>query len=296
MARATNHVLIIGGTGFIGERLVKQVAVTHTTAVVHSAPLQNAAPSPALYYCIDATKKSPTLRTLIAGSDTIVLLSPPAPRLVDYVLASTPQGEGKHLVYASTLLVYRGGEEPQSEIDSLSPVTPYEVQKLAEEKKFFHFAKKAKQTPVTILRLGNVYGTPKNKGVVGRMMHALFTEAPLTIAGDGTQTRDFVYVDDVARIMARLIERQQEKAIEVLNVSTGKGTTLTEALALVESVAGCPVRHVYGPRTTETLSIIGNPLKLRRTLGDWPRTPLAKGLKDMLGHFQRFYQRTLRIV
>ena len=99
----------------------------------------------------------------------------------------------------------------------------------------------------------------------------------IVVAGDGTQIRDFVFVDDVARALSKLL-LNNEKCDEI-NISTGIGTTLLQIIQHIEEITKKKVIYHLGPKAIEADSIIGDNTKLRMFVKWSPDTPLKDGLR-----------------
>ena len=135
------------------------------------------------------------------------------------------------------------------------------------------------------MRFGNVYGGPKNQGIVSLFLRALQSGEPVTIAGDGTHVRDFIHVDDVVAAICALIERGQKEPLETMNIATGTGTTLIETIALLSAVAGHPVPHIFGPTVTEKRAVVADNAKMRAMTGWRPKIRFKEGLsRTVLKH------------
>lgn len=290
MASQGSTILVIGGTGFIGERVVERLArgENNRVLVVHVNPLQDVPPSPALYFRALADQGE-HLRSLLAESDTVLILSQPEAQMVTQVLAEIPRGQSKKILYASTALLYRGGSRPQREDDELDPITPYEKDKLAEEKLLEEFCATNASVRVTVTRLGNVYGSPKNRGVVGKVFDSLFKGGSITLVGGGRAIRDYTFVDDVAEALAHLAVRPQQASFEVFNVTTGVGYALRDVIKKIEELSGKKLKWQEGPVATETESIIGHSGKLAR-LVSWNPTVLEEGLRKALDRYRVHYR------
>lgn len=146
----------------------------------------------------------------------------------------------KKIIFSSTGGAIYGetDELPTSEYAPAYPLSPYGINKLAFEK-YLNYYYQVFSLNYTILRFANVYGPRQYKGGEAGVI-AIFTEAAAsdsecTLYGDGLQTRDFVYVDDVveAMIKASLIDCRGE-----INISTGKEINLLEMIEVIEEVSG----------------------------------------------------------
>ncbi len=278
-------VLVIGGTGFIGAPLVAELIRrgVERVSVSHTEPLTSAAPSSALYYRVDAG--SSDIDALVASHDAIALLIQPNEAVTKNILKSIAKHGGKHLLYTSTTLLYRGGGEAQKENAPLQAVTAYEKLKMREEKLIAGAAHGT--TRITIARLGNVYGDVRNKGVLGHAFRALFTGGSLEVRG-GSRVRDYIFVDDVVLALATLVLSPSAKALEYINVSTGVGTTTDQLLSTLEKVVGKSLSRTEGNAGIDTESIIADNAKLVKRVG-MPAHDVKKGLKRMHERFRAWY-------
>lgn len=168
-------------------------------------------------------------------------------------------------------------------IDENHPTEPrvsYGVTKLAIEKylllhQYLHGIK------VNILRVANPFGQRQRvetaQGAVAAFLSKAMQGQPVEIWGDGTVTRDFIYVSDVAEAFARAVE--YDGRWSVFNISTGIGTSLNELISMVERVLGREVVRQYrsGRPFDVPVSILDN-LLARRELGWEPRVKLDEGL------------------
>ncbi len=154
-------------------------------------------------------------------------------------------------VLASSCAVYGDAEElPLTETTPPRPLSPYAAAKLASEGVCADAAD-AGQITAACLRFFNVYGPRQDpgsaySGVISRFLAAAAAGDPVTIYGDGRQSRDFVYVADVvAAVMAAL--RRPLSGISVLNVGTGRQTDLLRILDVVEGLAAVRLERRMEP-------------------------------------------------
>jgi len=188
----------------------------------------------------------------------------------------------KKVVFASSAAVYGDVEEvPTPESAPTRPLSPYGVDKLGSEHWLEAYAA-THEVPTTPLRFFNVYGPrqdPKSPytGVISIFLDRAAAGLPLTIFGDGEQTRDFVYVGDVARaIVAALMK---DEATGPINVGTGRTTTVNELAEAAREVTGSEseIRHA-DPRAGEIRHSCAIVKRLEENLGIVARTPLREGL------------------
>ena len=158
-------------------------------------------------------------------------------------LIKTYQPNLARLIFSSSAAVY--GDEPtlpKKEESVIRPLTPYAVDKFAAEQYVLDYYK-LYNIPTTAVRFFNVYGPNQNpsspySGVISILVDRYKTllrneEAAFTIFGDGKQSRDFVYIDDV--IQALLLVAQSEEALGTqFNVGTGTSTSLLELIDVID--------------------------------------------------------------
>lgn len=135
---------------------------------------------------------------------------------------------------------------PIPEDHPVNPVSPYGSSKWLGELAVSHFGSVYGLRHV-ILRLFNVYGpgqNPSYAGVVASFLERALRGGPLVIYGDGEQTRDFIYVDDVSEVVLRIIEEDAFDG-EVYNVGTGRPVTIRMLAEAVKRVVGRDPGVVY---------------------------------------------------
>lgn len=197
------------------------------------------------------------------------------------------QARGLPIIFASSAAVYGDSPElPQNEETTPRPLSPYAVDKLTCEK-HFKLAWDLHRTPSACFRFFNVYGPRQNptspySGVISKFAALLANHDPITIYGDGTQRRDFIYVKDVAAILVKTMSMSLRGA-EVYNLCTGVSVTINELAGLMARIAGVAVQKKYAPaRLGEILISCGDPSKALGVLGLQARTSLVEGLSELM--------------
>ena len=190
------------------------------------------------------------------------------------------------VVFASSAAVYGDVTAmPVGEDTPTRPVSPYGIHKLASEQALDYYAG-THGVPTTALRLFNVYGprqdpTSPYSGVISIFSDRAKSGRQLTIYGDGSQTRDFVYVGDVVRAIVAGSGEGDSRL--VANVGTGSEITVLElARTIVELSGGASAIDHAPARSGEILKSRANVERLRAELGVVAQTKLVEGLRATL--------------
>lgn len=196
----------------------------------------------------------------------------------------------RRLVYASSSSV--SGETrrlPLKESMPPRPLSPYGVTKLAAEQLCALYHRNF-DIPVVSLRYFTVYGPRRRPDMaLHRFCKAIIEQEPLSIFGNGDQTRDFTFVSDI--VEASLRAATADAAVgEVLNIASGTQIPLREALNLLREISNMPVKVVYEQRQRgdmrETLADIS---RAGRLLGYTPRVSLREGLARQFASIIDYY-------
>lgn len=182
-------------------------------------------------------------------------------------------------VYASSSSVYGDGVPiPMREDVMVQPLSPYGVTKLAAEHLCLLYTANY-NVPTVSLRFFTVYG-PKQRPDMGfhRFLRAAITGTPITLYGDGEQTRDFTYVDDI--VAALMAAGDRGRAGAVYNIGGGSRVSINQVLAQIEQIAGRPLDIRREPaQKGDMRDTFADTSLARAELGFAPRTSLADGLR-----------------
>ncbi|MFC4448385.1 NAD-dependent epimerase/dehydratase family protein [Halorussus aquaticus] len=191
--------------------------------------------------------------------------------------------EDARVVLASSAAVYGHPESvPVSEGDSKDPTSPYGIDKLSLD----HYARRYHDLyglETVALRYFNIYG-PRQNPEYSAVVNVFFRQAadggPLTIEGDGQQTRDFVHVSDV--VQANLLAATTDRVGEAFNVGTGRSVTVEELAETVVEVtdSDAEITHVE-PRPGDIRHSEADVSKARTELGYEPSVSLEAGLRAL---------------
>lgn len=259
--------LVTGGAGFIGSQLVRALADSgirvHVLDNLTTGNIANVDPRAVMHI---ADIRSSEARTLLIRESPDIVFHLAAQADVQqsihrpdedadvnvlgtiHLLQACHEAGVSKFIFASTSGVY-GELQKQciQEDDPVEPISGYGLSKLTAES-YIRLFYRLYGMNYTILRYGNVYGPGQaakgEGGVVALFMERLKKGSPLLIHGDGTQTRDFVYVKDVVRANMAAIHAADQRTV---HVSTGRTTSINRLAYDLLKLHGSSVRPVYSP-------------------------------------------------
>ncbi|HEX4747266.1 MAG TPA: SDR family oxidoreductase [Gaiellaceae bacterium] len=207
---------------------------------------------------------------------------------LNVLLAARDEGV-RRIVNASSSSVYGNtGELPREESQAPDPISPYAVAKLAAERFCTSFSR-VYGMEIVSLRYFNVFGprqdpTSQYAAVVPRFIRAIADGEPVTIYGDGEQSRDFTFVDNV--VAANLLAADAVGiGGEILNVATGGSITVNALADDIAAMLGKAVEKRYEPaRDADVRASWANIDEARRRLGFEPSIGFAEGLQRTADH------------
>ncbi|ROL96867.1 NAD-dependent epimerase/dehydratase family protein [Pseudomonas protegens] len=269
---STERILVTGGAGFIGSHLVDallakgygvRVLDDLSTGKVSNLPVDN----PQLQLVVGDVADAAALAEAMHGCGAVVHLA-----AVASVQASVEDPVRTHqsnfigtlrvceamvaagirrVVFASSAAVYGNNGEgtPINEDTPKSPLTPYAADKLASEYYLDFYRRQHGLEPV-ILRFFNIFGPRQDpsspySGVISIFSERAKRARPITVFGDGGQTRDFVYVEDLVKILVQGLEHPAPAA-DATNVGLSGVTTLNDLIAALEQISGQPLNVSHG--------------------------------------------------
>ena len=204
---------------------------------------------------------------------------------VNLTNAALNSGQVKCFVFTSSIAVYGRNQLPMTEEAVPQPEDPYGIAKYACELDL-----RSQQSlfglPYVIFRPHNVYGERQNIGdryrnVMGIFMNQALRGEPFTIFGDGTQTRAFSHIDDVAPLIARAVERPAAYN-QVFNVGADVPYSVNELARVVAEAMGVPLRVNHLDARHEVLHAYAAHAKAEAVFGDLQRqVSLAEGVRRM---------------
>jgi nucleoside-diphosphate-sugar epimerase len=297
--------LVTGGAGFIGSHMVDEIVRRGHQAVVlddlSAGKEENLA---GVRGKIDFRRGSitdlATAQSAARGADYVIHLAArtSVPRSVAdpletnrvnidgtlNVLVAARDAKARRFVYAASSSAY--GETPtlpKTETMPPEPISPYGVTKFVGELYAQVFGRAYGLENVSI-RYFNVFGprqdpTSQYSGVLARIALALLESQPPVVYGDGEQSRDFTYIDNVVDETLRACEAPNASGM-VFNGGTGARITLNEVLKLLEKITGQKIQAKYEPPRTGDIRHSQADISLaRKILGYEPRVKFEEGLR-----------------
>jgi UDP-glucose 4-epimerase len=305
--------VVTGGAGFIGSSLVRGLLAQGAGKVVvidnlfsgHERNLEEVRAS-VEFHRVDI-RQFDEVAALVRDADAVFHLAaiPSVPRSIAdpipshqvnvdgtfNVLQACVQGHVRRVVYAASSSAYGGSDVlPKVETMQADPKSPYAVQKLTGEfyARVFH---SCFGLETVALRYFNVYGPRQDpsspySGIISLYMKALIEKAPPTIFGDGEQSRDFTFVEDVVDITLKAA-RADGVAGGLYNAGNGNRYTLNEVWETLQRIEGVRIPARYGvPRAGDVRHSQADTTAAVRDLGLSPRFSLEDGLRRTLAWYR----------
>ncbi len=192
----------------------------------------------------------------------------------------------KKFITASTAAVYGIPQYlPIDENHPTEPISPYGLSKLTMEKYI-----KLSSVPYVIFRFSNAFGprqkSSKESGVIAIFHKAMLENQPVNIYGDGSQIRDFIYVEDIADVCAMVLKSDIKN--EILNFSTNTGCTLNELFNKMKSSYNYKMNANYLPERKGDIkdSILSNE-KILSFNKNMTFTPLSLGIEKLKDYYKK---------
>jgi len=305
--------LVTGGAGFIGSHTVGQLlAAGHEVAVLDnlSAGKEENVPEGVSLFVVDITGdvsapfaefRPEVVVHLAAQTSVPASMADPIYDARTNILGSielirsSAEFGVKKIVYASSAAAYGPLDVlPLHEGLSPRPVSPYGASKYTVEH-YLRAAFNELDLQWTALRFANVYGPRQDPhgeaGVVAIFAGLLFEGESPTVFDDGEQTRDYVYVEDVARALVHAVERDFSRdglVDPVFNVSTGVETSVNVLLQEMNRALHTDIAARYAPRRPgDVRRSVLDPTAAKKFLGWEAEVPTAEGLRRTLEFFRQ---------
>ena len=304
-------VLITGGAGFLGSALANRLVAEgdHVRVLDDLSAGDKDRLDDRVAFSGGDIRDIPKLWSLLRGVECVYHLaarvSVPESILypVDYnnvnvggtvsLLTAVRDAKVKRLVFASSGAAY--GEQaiqPIREDAAPHPPTPYAVSKLASEQ-YVRAIGELWGIETVILRIFNAYGPaqplpPSHAPVVPRFLKQAVTGGSVVVFGDGSQTRDFVYLDDVVEALVKA-GRANSAVNSLLNIGSGVEASISGLLDIIDCIIGKPVHRLHNTEVDVGVSRLVADISLAQEKLDFtPQISLVEGLRLTFQRDPRF--------
>jgi len=304
-------ILVTGGAGFLGSALANRLLTEgdHVRVLDDLSAGDRERLDPQVAFSVGDIRNVPKLWSLLRGVDCVYHLaarvSVPESILypVEYnavnvggtvsLLTAARDAQVKRLVFASSGAVY--GEQQQQPVREdavLQPATPYAVSKMASERYVLAIGD-LWGIDTVILRVFNAYGPgqplpPSHAPVIPRFLSQAVSGGSVVIFGQGSQTRDFVYISDVVEALVRA-GRAQGVNRSILNIGSGVEVSIAQLADTIEQVTGRRIHRLHNSEEGAGVSRLVADLSLARERLDYqPEISLAEGLRLTIAQDPRF--------
>ena len=305
----SKRIVLIGGTGFIGQKLAEKLGDENNVVVVARTLPKNV--QEGITFTQAHFGNRDEMDSVLSKGDIVVHLAcstipatSEANRAKDIeenvvatvnLLESCVKNGVEKFVYVSSGGTVYGdhGKNILSEEALCAPVSAHGAMKLSIEQ-YVGMYHRQFGLPYIIVRPGNVYGRDfepgREQGAIEVFLSCALRGEPINIWGDGNVTRDYVHVDDVAEFFVRILK--DDVVNDTYNVGSAEGTSLNEIVKLIEEVTGTHVpAHAFAytaSRAFDVPYIVLDTSKAKRQLGWSPKRSLKDGLG---GYYQQIRSR-----
>lgn len=259
--------LVTGGAGFIGSSIAKAVSadifdITRGQDILNESQIFEATKDvDAIFHCAakisvpESFEKSDEYHSVnVVGTRNILKTN-------------------KKIVFSSSAAVYGTYHEKVAEDFTLKPESPYGQNKVDAENLL-------KNGPHIALRYFNVY--PSHSGVISKFIALAKNNNDIVLAGDGSQVRDFIFIDDIVAANIKAME-YNNTSFEVFNIASGVGTTIKELAELIIRLTQSKSKIVHRPMGKGDVPFsIADISKAKNILGWEPKVSLEEGLRKIL--------------
>ncbi len=289
------RIVVFGAAGFVGRNLIEKLSKTDHDLIA-SDVIEKPFEGSISYRKVDLLDRTGIFEC-VKGCDVVVHLaaSPLVASLEDplgnmrvnvegtlNILDAARKHNVRKVIYSSASSVVGTPKyNPVDEDHPCTPRTPYAVAKKACED-YLKVYNDMYGLQYLVFRFFNLYGpwqTFKSGALIPNMYRNLTEGKEFQVFGDGSNTRDFIYVGDVTEFHHAALEDDAKNMI--LNMGTGRGTSIIEMIKLGAKLLGTTPKITYKPtRPGEIGNFVANTEKLRKVLGNRPFTRLEEGLKE----------------
>jgi len=283
------NILLLGGTGFIGQTLVRRIEQENSLKLmIHNSNFQTNATK----FKGDILKKDSFFNEIRENEIIINLLGQMTTNESDFIdlniigginlLQSCLEKKIKKIILISSINVYGENlKQSSKENDLLKPKTFYGLIKMITEQMYEYFSK-TYGINVTILRLSGIYGPNKNNGFLTKIIKSTKDKNLVPICyNQGQQQRDMLYIDDAVDCIINSINNKNS-VFDIFNVSSGKRYSIKELISIVEEISNTKITIKNSSEIPDEKCIWADNLKAKKVLKFNPKINIESGLKYMI--------------
>lgn len=259
--------MVTGGAGFIGSRIVKNTGakifdINHGQNILNLPDLIEAAKDiDGIFHCAAKISVPESFEKTKEYYE------------INVVGTENVSKTNKKVVFSSSAAVYGNYDKKVKEDFPLHPESPYGQNKVDGEKIL-------SKGPNIALRYFNVY--PSSQGVISRFISLAKENKDIEIAGDGSQVRDFIHIDDIVAANIKAME-YKNNSFEVFNIASGKGISIKELAKTIISLCKSSSKIIFTPeRNGDIKYSVADIGKAKEKLGWEPKITLEEGLKRLI--------------
>ncbi len=298
----THGILILGGTGFVGRQLIERLITKKLEVYVISRSAHTLPEHSNLHKFTDSMDNCELLENILPHCHTVFHLASdstpstsstkPSFEISNNLMPTLRFLETLHHFKDRTLIYFSSGgaiygnsnSDLVKENEPLNPLSYYGAGKASIEKFIIAFCQQTQHSAI-ILRPSNFYGPEqpfrKGFGVIPTIFHHLINQKELVIWGDGSNTRDYLYISDTIDLCLALIKQPYKShSTQIYNLGFSEGTSLNHLCNLVEEISQKNIiRRYVKPRSVDVKSIVLDCTHLQADYQWCPKIDLKTGLE-----------------
>jgi len=297
----SDHILVLGAGGFLGRSLVRALTARGEKVITFTRrPIDFGIPG--VESIVSELTEPEQFAPLLSRSRAIVhLASRSTPgssagnvmiemqwnlQPIFSLLQALQDKPQTHLLYLSSggCLYAPGADELAMETSEIRPRSYHGAGKIAAES-FINAWTSQYGGAATVLRPSNVYGPGQIErpgfGIVPTVFSKIISGEPITVWGDGSAVRDYLYIDDLVALCVATLTKPMATGTLTLNASSGMGVSLNELFNAIETATGQSLKRTYdASRAVDATRIVMDASLAYRRYGWQPMTPLNEGLRQ----------------